>query len=326
MGYFSKFSKLKNPYPKPIIVILLGLTVALLNAGCMANSQSDANESSSNNLNSPVDPAENSQQQLSSLNIAMIPSQNSEEQKEKRELLADYLEEKLGLPVNIQIPQDYDTAIDLIAEGKVQMAYLGPFSYVKAKQRNPKLEPIVAYIDRRTGRPWYTSTIVANTQSGIKTVEDLKGKRFGFVNQSSTSGYLVPLSHLVSQNIDPERDFTEVQYTGSHNKNAEALESGEVDAVGINKPTYLTAQKSGQLSPEKYQLLWESDPIPNAPIVISRELPADFRSNLQKALINAPPDMAALSGAKSDGYTLVQDRNYEPIRELQRILGIETAE
>ncbi len=326
MGYFSRFSKLKNHYPKPVIVILLGLTVALLNTGCIGNSQSDSNESSSNNLNSPVDSGKNSQQQPSSLNIAMIPSQNSDEQKQQRELLADYLEEKLGLPVNIQIPQDYDTAIDLIAEGKVQMAYLGPFSYVKAKQRNPKLEPIVAYIDRRTGRPWYTSTIVANTQSGIKTVEDLKGKRFGFVNQSSTSGYLVPLSHLVSQNIDPERDFTEVQYTGSHNKNAAALEAGKVDAVGINKPTYLKAQKSGQLSPEKYQVLWESDPIPNAPIVISRELPADFRSNLQKALINAPPDMAALSGAKSDGYTLVQDRDYEPIRELQNILGIETAE
>ncbi|MGK7928962.1 MAG: phosphate/phosphite/phosphonate ABC transporter substrate-binding protein [Spirulina sp.] len=326
MDYFSQFSTLKERYPKTKTFILLGLTIALLNVGCVTNSQPDANESASNDLSSSVEPQKNAEQKFSSLNIAMSPSQSSDEQKQQRELLADYLEEKLGLPVNIQISQDYENAIDLIAEGKVQMAYLGPFSYVRAKQRNPQLEPLVAYIDKRTGRPWYTSTIVANTQSGIKTVEDLKGKRFGFVNQSSTSGYLVPLAHLVSNNIAPEQDFREVQYTGSHNKNAEALASGKIDAVGINKPTYLKAQKSGQLPPDKYQPIWESDPIPNAPIVISRELPADVRSNLQKALINAPPDMAALSGAKSDGYTLVRDGDYDPIRELQNLLALDTPE
>ncbi len=326
MFYLSIFSTLKDRFPRTAIVMLLGLTVTLLNAGCASTSQGDSQELLGNIPSSPVKKLKNSQQQLSSLNIAMSPSQSSEEQRQKRQLLADYLQEQLGLSVNIEIPQDYETAIDLIAEGKVQMAYLGPFSYVKARQRNSQLEPLVAYIDKRTGRPWYTSAIVVNTQSGIKTLEDLKGKRVGFVNQSSTSGYLVPVAYLKSQNIDPEQDFAELQYTGSHNKNALALESGKVDAIGINKPTYLNAQKSGQLPIEKYQVIWESDPIPNAPIVISRQLPHNLKSDLQKALINAPQDLAALSGAKSDGYTLVQDEDYEPIRKLQKILEIDIAE
>ncbi len=326
MFYLSIFSTLKDLFPRTAIVMLLGLTVTLLNAGCTSTSQSDSQELLGNTPSSPVKKLKNSEQQLSRLNIAMSPSQSSEEQRQKRQLLADYLQEKLGLSVNIEIPQDYETAIDLIAEGKVQMAYLGPFSYVKARQRNSQLEPLVAYIDKRTGRPWYTSAIVANSEQGIKTIADLKGKRVGFVNQSSTSGYLVPVAHLKSYKIDPDRDFAELKYTGSHNKNAVALESGQVDAIGINKPTYLKAQKSGQLPLEKYQVIWESDPIPNAPIVISRKLPADLKSNLQKALINAPQDLAALSGAKSDGYTLVRDEDYEPIRKLQKILEIETAE
>lgn len=326
MNYLSIFSTIKNCFPKTAITILLGLTVALLNVGCSSTVQDDSEQLGANVSSLPANKTNKTEQQLSSLNIAMSPSQSSEEQRQKRQLLADYLQEQLGLSVNIEIPQDYETAIDLIAEGKVQMAYLGPFSYVKARQRNFQIEPLVAYIDKRTGRPWYTSAIVANTQSGIKTIEDLKGKRVGFVNQSSTSGYLVPVAHLKSHKIDPDRDFAELQYTGSHNKNAVALESGQVDAIGINKPTYLKAQKSGQLPLEKYQVIWESDPIPNAPIVISSQLPTHLKSNLQKALIDAPQDLVALSGAKSDGYTLVRDEDYEPIRKLQKILEIDTAE
>ncbi len=326
MHYSSIFSTLKEGFPRTAIVMLLGLTITLLNAGCSATSQDNSQQLQEDTSSSSVKKLKNSEPQLTSLNIAMSPSQSSEEQRQKRQLLADYLQEQLGLSVNIEIPQDYETAIDLIAEGKVQMAYLGPFSYVKARQRNFQLEPLVAYIDKRTGRPWYTSVLVVNSQRGIKSIKDLKGKRIGFVNQSSTSGYLVPIAHLKSQKIAPEQDFAKVQYTGSHNKNVLALESGKVDAIGINKPTYLKAQKSGQLPLEKYQVIWESDPIPNAPIVISQELPASLKFNLQKALINAPQGLAALSGAKSDGYTLVRDDDYQPIRKLQKILEIDSAE
>ena len=326
MNYLSIFSILKNRFPQTVMIVLLSLTITLTNTGCRSTAQDDSASLGKNVSNSSANKTNQAEPQLTSINIAMSPSQSSAEQKQKRQLLANYLEEQLGLSVNIEIPPDYQTAIDLIAEDKVQMAYLGPLSYVQARQRNFQLEPLVAYIDKRTGRPWYTSVIVANSEKGIKEIADLSGKRVGFVNPSSTSGYLVPVAHLKSNNIDPEQDFAELKYTGSHNKNAAALESGELDAIGINKPTYLKALKSGQLPAEKYQVLWESDPIPNAPIVISKQLPADLKSNLQRALINAPQDLAALSGAKSDGYTLVQDRDYEPIRNLQKILEIDTVE
>ncbi len=326
MNYLSIFSILKNRFPQTVMIVLLSLTITLTNTGCRSTAQDDSASLGKNVSNSSANKTNQAEPQLTSINIAMSPSQSSAEQKQKRQLLANYLEEQLGLSVNIEIPPDYQTAIDLIAEDKVQMAYLGPLSYIQARQRNFQLEPLVAYIDKRTGRPWYTSVIVANSEKGIKAIADLSGKRVGFVNPSSTSGYLVPVAHLKSNNIDPEQDFAELKYTGSHNKNAAALESGELDAIGINKPTYLKALKSGQLPAEKYQVLWESDPIPNAPIVISKQLPADLKSNLQRALINAPQDLAALSGAKSDGYTLVQDRDYEPIRNLQKILEIETVE
>ena len=299
------------------------LTIAL---GMVACSQTDQKPilSSPQNNSSQVESA--TMEQPTELTIVMIPSQSSDAEAKQRQLLADYLQTQLGMPINIKISQDYDTAIDLLVNEKVQMAYLGPFSYVKAHQRNPLLEPVVAPIDKRTGRPWYTSVIIANASQGINSLADLQGKHFGFVSESSTSGYLVPLAHLQESGIDPENNFSTVVYVGSHNKNLEELIAGKVDAISINKPTYLKAQQAGNLPSDQYKLPWESDPIPNAPIVIPSQLPSQFKIELQKALINAPAGLVALSGAKSDGYTLVEDKEYDVIRQLQATLGTEVTD
>ena len=258
------------------------------------------------------------------LNIAVIPWQSSGKHEAKIEILADYLQEALDIPVNIQITKDYDTSVDLLVEGKVQMAYLGPFTYVKAKQRNPQLEPIVAHIEKSTGRPWYSSTIVVDADRGINKLEDLKGKRFSFVNQSSTSGYLVPSAEFKKIGLFPERDFAAIAYGGSHDKNTAALAAGEVDAIAIDKATLNRARGSGLLPPESYKVIWESDPIPNSPIVISSQLLSEFKLSLKKALINAPVGVVDVSGSDSDGYTLVRNEDYEVIRELQQLIEVKS--
>ncbi|NER34048.1 MAG: phosphate/phosphite/phosphonate ABC transporter substrate-binding protein [Oscillatoria sp. SIO1A7] len=266
----------------------------------------------------------NDSEKIEVLNIAVIPWQSSGKHEAKIEILADYLQEALKVPVNIQITKDYDTSVDLLVEEKVQMAYLGPFTYVKAKERNPQLEPIVAHIEKSTGRPWYSSTIVVQTDSGINKVEDLKDKRFGFVSQSSTSGYLVPSGEFKKIGLVAERDFAAIAYAGSHDKNTAALVAGKVDAIAIDKATLDRARDSGLLPPEGYKVIWESDPIPNSPIVISSRLSSQFKFALKKALIDAPSVVVDVSGSQSDGYTLVGDEDYEIIRQLQELMKLDS--
>ncbi len=311
--------------PKPLMTFLgLILVILFTNTACAPKFQnSNINSTTPDGNFTPESPG-GKQQRLEQLNITMIPSQDSEEQAQKRQKMADYLESLLGIPVEFKMSKDYEKAVDLLVTEQVEMAFLGPFTYVKARQQNPKIEPIVAPIEKGTDQPWYKSVMVVKTQSGIQTVEDLKGRHFSFVNQSSTSGYLVPSVYLKQVGIDPEQDFVTVQYAGSHNKNVEALVEGKVEAITINQPTYLNAVEAGILPVDQYQLIWESDPIPNAPIVISSQLPPQFKTDLQKALIDAPKDLVAVSGAKSDGYTLVEDEDYDPIRTLQQLIEIES--
>lgn len=258
---------------------------------------------------------------VTQLKIAIIPSVSTEKQQERIQSLDKYLEQELEIPVEITLTKDYNTTVDLLINGKVKMAYLGPFTYVKAKDKNPNIEPIVAHIEKSTGRPWYTSVIVTKTNGEINSLEDLKGKRFGFVSQSSTSGFIVPSVQFKTLGIVPEKDFLAVEYAGGHDKNALALEARKVDAIAIEKPTYIDLKNSGLLPENQYQIIWESDPIPNPPIVISTQLPIEFKIALKKALINAPEGLVGIGGIESAGYTLVSDEDYEPVRKLQELLN-----
>ncbi len=300
-------------------VLLLFLTI--LSIACTPPRNNSTLDPVNNEVRIP-ETANSDASTLAQLNIAIIPHRASAEEQEKIDRLADYLQTSLGLPVKISLTEDYDTSIDLLVEGKVEVAYLGPFSYVKAKEQNPELEPIVAHIEKSTGRPWYTSTIVVNTESGIEKLADLKGKRFGFVSKSSTSGYLFPLADFQTNELNPERDFIEIIYADSHDRNTALLAEGKVDAIAVNKSSYILAQKTGLLPETKYRMIWESAPIPSSPIVISSKLPETFKFELKKALINAPTGVIAIGGIDADGYTLVQDEDYEVIRKIQQTLKL----
>lgn len=298
----------------------LFLLITWLHIGCGSN-QSNPEINQKNNIRIASNPGEPAKP-IKQINMAIIPSIDNLEQEKLIKQLEDYLGKKIGIPVKIQVTKDYDSSVELLTKGEVEMAYLGPLTYVKAKEINPNIEPIVASIEKSTGRPWYTSIIVANSESGIKNIQDLKGKRFGFNNLSSTSGYLVPVVHLQELKINPEEYFSEVKYSKTHAANAEALAADKVDAIAIEKPAYLKAQLAGKLPLSKYTILWESDPIANSPIVISSSLPPNLKLSLQRAFIEAPEGSLSTEGIVSSGYTIVTDADYEPIRELQKNLNL----
>ena len=310
-----QFKSMERLHSRSVTSLILAVIVTAVSMGCQPLKGDRVADSQTQQSTKP-------DQQSTSLNIAVIPSKNPVEQQKSLQPLAEYLTKTLGRQVSFQIAKDYKTPVNLIAEGQVQIAYLGSLAYVEAKQLNPQIQPIVAPINKETGRPWYTSVIVTNSNR-ISDVNDLKGKRFAFVSESSTSGYLMPLGYFKEMGIDPERDFTKVKFSGSHAQVKTDLESGEVDAIANDKPSYLNEQKSGRFNPQKYKIIWESSPIPQGPIVVrADQVSPDLVTNLKKALVSASEGLVDVNGAEAAGYTLVQDEDYEPIRKLQAQLNL----
>lgn len=302
-----------HPFYQLKVSFILVVTMLLFSPGC-SNQESRV---ISNPQPSAINQNYTTDKQSETLYIAVIPAQSSQQQAEQLKALAEYLENSLKRKFKIQIQKNYETAVNLLVTEQVQIAYLGPLTYVKAKQLNPNIEPIVAPITKVSGRPWHTSIIIANSAK-IKTVKDLEKKRFGFVSQSSTTGFLMPYVEFFKKaGIEPDKYFSEVKFIGSHDQALAALIAGEVDAIAVHEEAYFKAQQENKINQNKYVKIWESSPLPTEPIVVSSKLHPKLINGLRKALIDAPDNIVAVSGVETAGYTIVDDMNYEQIRLLQ---------
>ena len=132
--------------------------------------------------------------------VTTIPEEAATEQVRKFTPLAAYLEKKLGMKVEFTPVSDYPAAVEALVNKKVDLVWFGGFTYVQAQLRSGgKIIPIA----QREEDTRFQSVFIAKTDSGIKTLADMKGKQVSFGSQSSTSGHLMPRSILLQAGIEP---------------------------------------------------------------------------------------------------------------------------
>ena len=145
--------------------------------------------------------------------ITTIPEEAATEQVRKLGPITKYLESKLGMKVEFIPVSDYPAAVEALVNKNVDMVWFGGFTHVQANVRSGgKIIPIA----QREEDTKFQSVFITKTNSGIKTLADLKGKQVSFGSASSTSGHLMPRSFLLEAKIDPDKDFKRVAYSGAH--------------------------------------------------------------------------------------------------------------
>ena len=168
------------------------------------------------------------------LNFGVIPSESSDNVTERFNGLRQYLEQRLGIPVKMQVATDYAGVITAMQFKHIDLAYFGPKAYVDAAQR-ANAEAFVVQI-LRDGRNGYHGVVITRKDSSIHNIEDAKGKIFAFTDPNSTSGTLVPTVYFVKElKIDPEKYFSKVIYSGNHEASTLAVKAGKVDLASTSE-------------------------------------------------------------------------------------------
>ncbi len=263
-------------------------------------------------------------EEIEVLKMGLIPADDAEEMLRNYEPIKEYLSETLGIPVEIQVTSDYTAAIEAMRAEHIDMAWFGPFSYVIASNV-AGAEAIVNGVKESTGSATYKSIIIANANSGIETLEDLKGKSFAFVDPTSTSGHLIPKKILIENGIDPNNDFSEFIFSGTHNAVQLAVDNGHIDAGASSDNVYNRMIEAGEIDPKVNIIIYESEPIPGSPIVVRGNLPDELKLAIQEALINM--DQQTIHEVGGWGgiarYQEVSDSDYDVIRQTAEILGMD---
>jgi phosphonate transport system substrate-binding protein len=260
--------------------------------------------------------------------VGVVEQDNIAEQTVVLERVRKYLEKELGIKVEFFKSSDYTSVIEALLTKKVHMAYLGPFAYVLATQKQPLVPLVVGGIN---GKPVnYRSIIFTNPGTGIKTMDDVKARAKSltlcFADPGSTSGHLVPRAYLTSIGLDPKSAFKETLFAGSHFASLLAVKGGKVDVGCSFEYGYDKLLRQKQMKPEDLVILWWSDPIVESPIAMRTDVNPQFTERVREAYLNMrteAPDVFKLyismyepGRADSMNYVRVDDSAFNGLRKI----------
>lgn len=268
--------------------------------------------------------------------MAFVPSQDSQTVLANARPLAEALGETTGLHFEVSVPTSYTTVIEAMGAGKVDVGWLAPFAYVLARDKHG-VDVILTTI--RQGSKTYRSQIIARTDSGISSLDDLKGKRFAFVDFASASGFLFPNALLVSRGIDYRTYFSETLNAGGHDKVVIAVYNRQVDAgatfgssVEGGAPTDARTLVTSTIPDvlERVRPIAVTDPIPNDTVSVRKGLEQDLVGRIRQGLLS----LAATETGEQllrdlynvNGLAEASDRDYDPIRSAARALQMDLDE
>lgn len=251
-----------------------------------------------------------------SVRFGFIPAEGYETPDYYRPL-TDHLKKSLGLEVSTFSAQDYAGIIKALAYRQIEFAYLGPKSYIEAREQTG-VEPLVIGVDRE-GAPGYYSLIISKKGSGIDTIESAKGKRFAFTDPNSTSGHLMPTVMFVRDlHIDPKTYFRSIIFSGSHAASILGVRNGTIDVAATSTMNILKVREEHkEVCEQDFHILKKSDMIPGSPICARKDLPESLKTAFRDAMLSFGQTDAAKNMAVI-GYVRADDKMYDVIRELER--------
>lgn len=219
----------------------------------------------------------------SALRVLLVPSDGGTEDGTRQDWqpLFDAVSSQTGLSFEIRVGQSYAAVVEAIAAGRIDIAYMGTVSYLKARERGP-VE--VLAIGEMEGGAVYYSGLFLRHDSPVTSVADLAGRSLALTDPSSSSGFVYPVNILLREGIDPARDLGSILLTGSHGNSLKALSLGQVECAAAPFESYIKAVRQGILDPRTIRILAKSDPIPNPPLVVSQRVSPELRRLLRETL------------------------------------------
>jgi phosphonate transport system substrate-binding protein len=257
------------------------------------------------------------------LRVSAIPDEAPTELQRKFKPLGDYLKQATGLDVRFVPVTDYAAVVEGLATNKLDLAWLGGFTYLQARLRtHGGVVPIV----QRAEDAKFTSRFIVPTNSTAKTLADLKGKTFAFGAPSSTSGSLMPRYYLLQAGIDPERDFKSVAFSGAHDATVAFVAAGRAEAGVLNASVMDKLVESKNANVEKVRVLAITPPYFDYNWTVRPGLDPAITKKLTDAFLKLDPANPAMKEImdlqRASKFIPTQNSNYDGIEAAARSAGL----
>jgi phosphonate transport system substrate-binding protein len=254
--------------------------------------------------------------------VTAIPDESPTELARKAAPLVKYLEKTLGMKVEFTPVTDYAAAVEALVNKQVDMAWYGGFTFVQANVRSGgKAIPLVQREEDEKFR-----SVFITSDPRIKTLADLKGKNVSFGSQSSTSGHLMPRSFLLQADIDPDKDFRRVAYSGAHDATIAAVAAGKVQAGALNLSVWEKFVAEGKVDSTRVKVFFTTPGYFDYNWTVHADMPLAQREKLTKAFLsldrNTPEGKEILELQRATRFIPTKADNYKGIEQAARSAGL----
>lgn len=255
------------------------------------------------------------------IRFALVPGQDSVVLMKNSELLKTWILQQTGLHVTMQVPTSYIAVVEAFGSKRVDLAILNTFGYILAHDKYGA-EALLIGVNGERSEYWGQ---IITKDPRIKSLQDLNGKKFAYVDPASTSGYVLPAKLIKDAKIK----LGETVFAGKHDSVVTMVYQGRVDAGA----TYHTPAENGEPQDarrlvlaqypdvfEKVRILQLTNPIPSDPVVFRKDLAPEIRAKLISALKSfgsTPEGEKALRNLYLlTGFKDCTDKTYDPVRKI----------
>lgn len=261
------------------------------------------------------------------LKFYLIPAQDLQALADNGKVLQSYLAKDLGIEVSVELPSSYIAVVEAFGSKRADVAIINTFGYILAHEKYAA-EAKLKLMNR--GRDEYFGQIIARV-NGPKSIQELKGKKFAFVDPASTSGYLLPLRLFKQEKID----LKETIFAGRHDSVVTAVYQGQVDAGatfytqpdddGTPKDARMLIKTQYPDVFDKIKILKLTGPIPNDPVTFRKDLPEELKEKIVASLVKY---IKTEEGKKTmynlyhiTDFKTASDQDYDKVRGYLKDLG-----
>lgn len=296
-----------NPRRRAILIAVLGL--AVFAASCQDQE--------------PAEPA--SSEPWPTLRIGLIPERNIFSQKKRYEPVAEYLSTRIHANVELVALSRYGNIIENFVSNRLDGAFFGSFTGALA-HRKLRVEAI-ARPEYPDGTSTYHGLLFVRKDSGITGVEDMKGKRFAFVDKATTAGWLLPLYYFKTQGVDdPSTWLKETYFAGTHEGAINDVLEQKAD-IGAAKNTIfsLLASADPRIS-EELSILAKSPDVPENALFVRAGFDESLKNDLRIALLSMDQDEAGREALRSFGaarFIDTDEDDYTAVFEYAKTIGLD---
>lgn len=255
------------------------------------------------------------------IKVGFIPAEDSRAMVKQSQAVLDKLAAATGMKVEVFVGSDYNATIEALRAKHIDVALLGPFSYVMATTQAP-VEAFAITVTAKTMQPGYHSVIIAQKSSPINSINDIKGHTYAFVDPGSTSGYMVPATAFAKAGIVPEKDFKQVMYSGGHDASIVAVAEGKVEAASVADRILERGFSKGLAQRDNIKVIWQSAMIPNDPVLYRTDLPDDLKKQIREAFYKMENLPFGEMGTVAR-FQPATDKDYDPVREVASTLKLD---